>query len=232
MTPEPALLPLALKLAYSGFLLVLVPVYWRHYGPTNFLYFCDVALLLTGVGLWWESPLLISMATVGILLPQLFWLLDLASRALGRPISGMTAYMFDATRSRFLRGLSLFHGWLPLLLLWLVAQLGYDPRAWWMWSLLAAVLVLISYLALPPPSPQRGTRPVNVNYVLVREAADLDAALGLARRVPAGVSAGALPAGAPAAASADAGRQMSRISPRRRPSPVAAAGAPPRRRRA
>jgi hypothetical protein len=165
MTPEPALLPLALKLAYSGFLLVLVPVYWRHYGPTNFLYFCDVALLLTGVGLWWESPLLISMATVGILLPQLFWLLDLASRALGRPISGMTAYMFDATRSRFLRGLSLFHGWLPLLLLWLVAQLGYDPRAWWMWSLLAAVLVLISYLALPPPSPQRGTRPVNVNYV-------------------------------------------------------------------
>lgn len=160
-----ALLPLSLKLAYSGFLLVLVPVYWRHYGPTNFLYFCDVALLLTGVGLWWESPLLISMATVGILLPQLFWLLDLASRVLGRPLSGMTAYMFDRHRSVFLRGLSLFHGWLPLLLLWLVYRLGYDPRALPLWSALAGALVLVSYFMLPPPSPKRGQRPVNVNYV-------------------------------------------------------------------
>ena len=28
----------------------------------------------------------------------------------------MTAYMFNATNSLFLRGLSLFHGWLPFLL--------------------------------------------------------------------------------------------------------------------
>lgn len=165
MSPAEPLLPLALKLFYSGFLLVWIPVYWRHYGPTNFLYFCDVALLLTGAGLWAESPLLLSMAAVGILLPQLFWLVDLASRLLGRPISGMTAYMCDPRQPRFLRGLSLFHGWLPLLLLWLVAQVGYDPRALPAWSLLAAALVLISYLALPPPSPHRGRQPVNVNYV-------------------------------------------------------------------
>ena len=45
-------LPLALKLAYTAFMAVLVPVYWSWYGPTNFLYFCDVALLLTLVGIW------------------------------------------------------------------------------------------------------------------------------------------------------------------------------------
>jgi hypothetical protein len=40
-------LPLALKLVYTAFMAVLVPVYWHYYGPTNFLYFCDVALFLT-----------------------------------------------------------------------------------------------------------------------------------------------------------------------------------------
>ena len=48
-------IPIALKLAYTAFLAVLVPVYWRNYGPTNFLYFCDVALFLTLVGIWTEN---------------------------------------------------------------------------------------------------------------------------------------------------------------------------------
>src|SRR5215210_1140983 len=63
--------PLWLKLLFSAHLAVLVPVYWYYYGPTNFLYFCDVALILTLVGLWIESPLLISMCAVGIVLPQI-----------------------------------------------------------------------------------------------------------------------------------------------------------------
>ena len=39
------------------FVAVLVPVYLRDYGPTNFLYFCDVALLMTLVAIWTESSL-------------------------------------------------------------------------------------------------------------------------------------------------------------------------------
>ena len=58
--------PLWLKLAYTAFMAVLVPVYWHYYGPTNFLYFCDLALLITLVGIWIESPLLVSMCAVGI----------------------------------------------------------------------------------------------------------------------------------------------------------------------
>jgi len=48
--------PFAVKTGYTAFMAVLVPVYWTHYGPTNFLYFCDLALILTLVGVWAESP--------------------------------------------------------------------------------------------------------------------------------------------------------------------------------
>ena len=39
-------IPIAVKLAYTAFCAVLIPIYLRNYGPTNFLYFCDVALLM------------------------------------------------------------------------------------------------------------------------------------------------------------------------------------------
>ncbi len=47
-------IPLAVKLAFTGFTAVLVPFYWITYGPTNFLYYCDVALLLTLAAVWTE----------------------------------------------------------------------------------------------------------------------------------------------------------------------------------
>ena len=56
---SPGRVPLWLKLAYTAFMAILVPVYLYYYGPTNFLYFCDVALLLTLLGIWIDSPLLI-----------------------------------------------------------------------------------------------------------------------------------------------------------------------------
>jgi hypothetical protein len=160
-----ARLPLWLKLAYSAFVAVLVPVYLYQYGPTNFVYFCDVALLLTLAGVWLESSLLVSMPAVGILLPQLLWVVDFLAGLVGVRLTGLTDYMFDPRRPLFLRGLSLFHGWLPLLLLYLVWRLGYDRRALLRWTLLAWALMLISFFFLPPPSPDHGIRPVNVDYV-------------------------------------------------------------------
>src|SRR6266704_1036493 len=121
--------PLWLKFVYSAFMIVLIPVYWHYYGPTNFLYFCDVALILTLIAIWVESPLLVSMCAVGILAPQALWVVDFLSNAIGFPLTGMTDYMFESHRSLFLRGLSSFHGWLPLLLIFLVWKLGYDRRA-------------------------------------------------------------------------------------------------------
>src|SRR4051812_15040863 len=69
-------LPIWLKVGYTAFMAVLVPIYWRHYGPTNFLYFCDVALFLTLAAVWMENALLASMAAVGIVAVQAIWCVD------------------------------------------------------------------------------------------------------------------------------------------------------------
>lgn len=171
MSPQPLAsrprIPLAVKLALTAFVSVMVPVYWVSYGPTNFLYFCDVALLLTCAGVWLESSLLISMCCVGILVPQLLWLLDFACTLFGHPLTGMTRYMFDPKVPLFARGLSFFHGWLPLLLLWLVRHLGYDRRALVRWGLLGTALVVISFAYLPAAGAVRAfpSCPINIDYV-------------------------------------------------------------------
>ena len=154
-----------LKFAYTAFMIVLVPVYWHYYGPTNFLYFCDVALFLTLIGLWLDNPLLISMCAVGILAPQTLWVIDFAFGLVGITLVGMTAYMFKHENSLFLRGLSLFHGWLPFLLVYLVWRLGYDRRAFLAWTALAWALLLVCFFFMPPPNPNAGLIPVNINYV-------------------------------------------------------------------
>ncbi len=154
-------------LLFGCFMVVLVPLYLTRYGPTNFLYFCDTALLLTGVSLWTRWRLPASMAVVGILVPQMLWIADLVVHLCGYPLLGMTDYMFNHDASLFLRLLSLFHVWLPLLLLWLVPRLGYDRRAFWAWTALGSFLLLISYFLLPaPPAPATDPSvPVNVNLV-------------------------------------------------------------------
>jgi hypothetical protein len=160
-------IPLWAKLLYSGFVAVLVPYYWATYGPTNFLYFCDMALLITLVAIWTESPLLVSMPAVGILLPQALWCIDFLCVLLGMRVFGLTDYMFNPNLSLVARGLSFFHFWLPFLLLWLVWRLGYDRRALMIWTLLAWLLMLICFFLLPAPPPPAGSPnlPVNVNYV-------------------------------------------------------------------
>jgi hypothetical protein len=164
-TQSASRVPIGLKLAYTAYMAVLIPVYWHYYGPTNFLYFCDVALILTLIAIWPENALLISMCSVGILLPQMFWVADFLAHAAGYSLTGMTDYMFDANHSLFLRLLSLFHGWLPFLLLYLVWKIGYDRRALGCWTGLALVLLLICFFLMPPPTPDPGLTPVNINYV-------------------------------------------------------------------
>jgi hypothetical protein len=167
VSPAKVRIPFALKLAFTAFMGVFIPVYWSKYGPTNFLYFCDLAMFVTLAAVWMESRLLASMAAVGIILPQIIWCLDFAAHLAGWKFIGMTDYMFDAGHPLFLRSLSFFHGWLPFLLLFLVVRLGYDRRALFAWTGTAWAAMAISYFLLPAP----GTRlanplaPVNVDYV-------------------------------------------------------------------
>jgi len=159
--------PMFIKGAYTAFMAVLVPVYWWHYSPTNFLYFCDIALFLTLYAVWRNSALAASAAAVGIVIPQLFGCVYFAAEFSGYTLSHMTSYMMDERRSLFLRSLSLFHGWLPFLLLFLVHRLGYDRRGLLAWTGVAWAACLVSFFFLPPAGavvPDVNT-PLNVNYV-------------------------------------------------------------------
>lgn len=160
-------IPVWLKVAYTAFVCVLVPVYWRDYGPTNFLYFCDVAVFFTLAAVWTESSLLVSMPAVGILAPQLLWMVDFLAECVGVSMTGMTGYMFDEKYPLFTRGLSFFHFWLPILIVWLVWRLRYDSRAFRHWAFLAWGLMLTCYFGMPaPPAPKENLNlPVNINYV-------------------------------------------------------------------
>ena len=162
---RPRRIPLWVKLAYTLFVGTLVPIYLRDYGPTNFLYYCDVALLMTLVAIWREDSLWASMPAVGILLPQAFWMADFLGSMIGLPLSGMTAYMFDSNIPLFTRGLSFFHFWLPLFLIWILWRLGYDRRAWRAWTVLAWGLMTVCYFLMPGPSESlsKAGVPVNIN---------------------------------------------------------------------
>jgi hypothetical protein len=160
-------IPLWIKIAYTVFLAVMMPIYLHEYGPTNFLYFCDVAALLTLPALWLESPLLASIAAVGIVIPQMIWILDLGLHFFGMTFLGMTDYMFDSAIPPFTRAISLFHGWLPLLLLYLQRRLGYDRRAFAIWTGLAWSVMLVCYFWTPRPGTvlANSQQPVNIDYV-------------------------------------------------------------------
>ncbi len=110
-----------LKIVYTGFLMVLVPAYWRNYGLANFLWFSDIALLTTGIALWTENSLLASIQALSVGLLETVWLVDFVGRLLtGRNVIGLSKYMWDPKIPRWLRALSLFHVVLPFLLGWLV----------------------------------------------------------------------------------------------------------------
>ena len=102
------------------------------------------------------------------MLPQLLWIADLLTRLLfGTHITGMTSYMFDSRLPLFVRGLSLFHGWLPLVLLWLLMRLGYDRRALAAQSAFGVALLLVCFFLAPAPPPplNHPGAAVNINYV-------------------------------------------------------------------
>lgn len=152
------MIPIWLKIAYTFFVCALVPVYWRQYGPVNFLWFSDIALLALVPALWLESPLLVSMMALAVVLPELAWNVDYFLRlTTGVRLIGLTNYMFDPSIPRYIRGLSLFHVALPLLLIWMLHRIGYDHHAWFWQTLLTALVLPLSYFFSNPRD--------NVNWV-------------------------------------------------------------------
>jgi hypothetical protein len=152
------MIPLWLKLVYTVFVAILVPIYAKKWGWGNFLWFSDIALLLMVPALWLESRLLVSMMTVGVLIPEAFWNISFFLRLLtGIRFGGLADYMFNTEKPLYLRALSLFHVFLPIIMLWMLSRIGYDPIALWTQTALAWVVLLLCYLFTNPKE--------NVNWV-------------------------------------------------------------------
>ena len=140
-------IPLWLTLAYSLAVPVIAIIYWRKYGPANFLWLSDIALVFTFAALLSGNRLLASMPAVGVLALELAWTIDFLS---GGRLIGLAAYMFDSKLPLYLRGLSLFHLALPPTLLFLLYRLGYDQSALIYQTLLTWVVLIITYLTTDP----------------------------------------------------------------------------------
>ena len=150
--------PLWLKIACALFVCVLVPVNWYQYGPVNFLWFSDIAVFMLVPALWGDNRLLASMASLAVLLPEIAWNLDFFVRlTTGKSGIGLSGYMFERRIPLWIRAVSLFHVWLPPLLVWMLSRLGYDRRALLWQSVVAAIVVPLSYAL--------GDAKANVNWV-------------------------------------------------------------------
>ena len=108
--------------------------------------------------LWLENALLASMMAVSIIFFEAIWNIDFFTRlATSKSLIGLSAYMFDPKIPLFIRALSSFHIGLPLLLLWTLHRLGYDRRAFFCQTILALLVLPLSYLVSNPRE--------NVNWV-------------------------------------------------------------------
>lgn len=143
-----------IKVPYTLMVCIIVPIYWNAYGPTNFLWFCDVALLLMVPALWLENPLLASMMCIGVLPLEIMWMIAFLS---GGAFFHMADYMFDPKLPLYLRGLSLFHFPMPAIIIFVLIRFGYDKRALLAQALLTSTIIIATY-ALSKPED-------NINWV-------------------------------------------------------------------
>jgi hypothetical protein len=143
-------LPLWLKVAWTLWVILWAPLFYRQYGLQNFLFFCDIGNILIAFALWTESSLIFSWQATALLLIQTWYCIDLTGALLtGHHWLGGTEYMFDSHIPLLIRLLSLFHVVMPPLLLWAIQKLGYDERGWLYASATAWIVVPINHYWRP-----------------------------------------------------------------------------------
>jgi hypothetical protein len=128
-------------------LAVYLLTYTRVYGLPNFLFLCNLSVILVCVGLWTANSLLLSSQAVGLLVVGTAWGLDVLSWFLfGAHAIGGTEYMWDPRYPLFARLLSLYHVVLPVTLVWALRRIGYDRRGYGLQCLIALVGVPLGRL--------------------------------------------------------------------------------------
>jgi hypothetical protein len=145
-------LPPWLKAAWTLWTLLWAWAYALHFGPENYLWFCNFATFIIAAALWMESPLLFSWQAVSVLLVQVLYTFDVTFRFLfGDFPIGATRFMFDEGLPLEIRLLSLvMHVGTPPVLLFGLARLGYDKRALPLQVATAAVVLVASWAFWSP----------------------------------------------------------------------------------
>lgn len=152
MDVEPAPHPAAKPHPFPGlrwlgvvWLAVYLPSYGMAYSLWNFLFLCNIGVILTALALIAGSRLLLSSQAVGAPVIGIAWSLDAGWRvATGSFLYGATAYMWDPQYPLFTRLISLYHvAWPIVLVLW-VRKAGYDRRGWPLQVAIAAVGLLVA----------------------------------------------------------------------------------------
>jgi len=139
-----------LRWAALAWLVIWAAIYSRTWGAANFLHLSDVAVILTCIGLWSNSALLISSQAVASLAVDTVWTLDVAWKICsGRHLIGGTEYLFDTNYPLWVRLITLFHVAMPLLLLWALHRSGYDRRGWALQSAIALPVFIASRYTVP-----------------------------------------------------------------------------------
>ena len=149
---------LFIQIIYTLFVGLLIPIYWRAYGISNFLWFSDIALFLMVGALWFESSLLNSMIALWFLPFTLLWNIDFFIRLFTKHHAlQITEYMFDKDIPLLTRAISLFHIFMPILIIWLLFRLGYNHDAFFGSCILTWILLPITYWSTSPKK--------NINWV-------------------------------------------------------------------
>ncbi len=148
------------KILLTIFAAILIPVYWKNYGPTNFLWLSDISLFLTLFALWVNYSLFTSIAMVGIFPFELAWNLDFFLHLFtGKNLIHIADYMFERKYSLFLKSLSLFHVILPPLWIFLLYKFGYNQNAFLYSIFLIWIILILTYLFTDPKK--------NINWVFM-----------------------------------------------------------------
>jgi len=134
-----------------AWLAVYLPSYTIAYGITNFLFLCNLGVMITAIALWRGDRLLLSSQAIAAPVIGIAWGLDAGWRVVtGAHLFGGTEYMWNPAYPLFTRLLSLYHLAWPVLVVACVAKVGYDRRGWRLQTAIAAAALIASRLLTAP----------------------------------------------------------------------------------
>jgi hypothetical protein len=144
--------------ALTLWMVLWVPVVLWAYGPQNFFWLCNAALFLILYSLWAGDRLILSSQAGTVTLIGVVWTIDLAlGLATGGRTALVTSYMWNPEIPLLARTVSLYHVFLPVLAIGVLARWGYDRRGPWLQCGIGALLIIGSWLFTDPAR--------NINWV-------------------------------------------------------------------